>query len=89
MPCLVASRQEARAAADAIEELEVVVEPVAIVAPHEDPTARWTLDILAATPDRLDVPAVVVETVQSQGFGVRKVLPHGPDHHHVSAVARR
>lgn len=85
--CIVDRRQDARDAADEIEAHPRVVSSVAVLSPAEDPLDRWTLDVAVETGDRVVVPDGLLQLLRDEGFGVYRLVPRGPDHHNLVAVA--
>jgi hypothetical protein len=84
MACVADRRQQARAAVAAVEHHPAVLS-VDWLAPTEDPTNAWTLELLIDEGER-GVPSAVLRDLAAHDFAVRTVAPRHP-YRHVVAIA--
>lgn len=82
MTCTVDKRQRVHRARDRLEAHTLVV-GAAVLAPAEDPTARWTLEL---TLDAAGVPHDVLDILGSYRLTLRTAAPRGRCWHAVAVA---
>lgn len=75
MTCRADQRQRARRARDRLDACAAVAD-TSLVAPGEEPTDRWLVDVLVAAESRA-VPPLVARRIGAQGLWTRSVAPRG------------
>lgn len=74
MTCTTEQRATARNAADALRERDTVV-AVDVLAPHDAPHGRWTVDVVC---DGDGIPPAVLDDLSHYGLTLRGCHPQGP-----------